>query len=537
MNIKTSLCSSLVKVFSDSPVKENSFSLSLFSGEKGNLQLVISSDEDVTVKAKCTSEAVTLFEVKEIYSRTPIDEEDCGDILLEKDGKPGYYPDLLDIFTGEICLKAGVTRALWINIDSEKLPVGKNTLAFKLTADGFNKTLETEITVLKERLPAQKLIHINWFHSDCLATYYNTEVFSEDYWRITENFIKNAVSHGVNCILTPLFTPPLDTEVGGERPTVQLVRVKRCRNYRYEFDFTLLDRWVDMCLAAGAEYFELSHLFTQWGAKHAPKIMAETSKGLKRIFGWETAAASDAYMNFLSQLGPALKEYTDKKGITDICFIHCSDEPGLHDIKHYKKASDAVRKYFSAYEHIDALSDFEFYKKGLIGTPVPEEGSIDEFDGNVPKLWTYYCCGQYKDELPNRFFSMPSIKNRILGVLLYKYNCTGFLHWGFNFYYSQYSKRPVDPFTETDAGGSFPSGDSFVVYPGKDGMPLSSLRQKVFYDAFQDISALRALENKYSREYVLDFIKEQLGDIGFRSYPLDAQLFLSFREALNKHFM
>ncbi len=534
MSIKSKFCSSLVKIFTDTKCTDNFSAISLLSGEKGNFQLVLQSDCDCTVKVTTDFSAASLYEVKEIYSRTPIDKEDCGDILLEKNGDPGFYPDLLDIFTGSVEIKKAQTKALWINIDSSLLSPGEHIFTVCID-NGTEKTeLSTVIKVCKTKLPEQKLIHINWFHSDCLATYYKVPVFSEEYWQITENFIKNAVSHGVNCILTPLFTPPLDTEIGGERPTVQLVGVKRCQNYRYKFDFTLLDRWVDMCLRNGVKYFELSHLFTQWGAKHAPKIMAETSKGTKRIFGWDTKATSDAYMNFLSQLGAALKEYTDKKNITDICFVHCSDEPSLDDIKHYKKASDAVRKYFSAYEHIDALSDYDFYKEGLIGTPVPEEGNIDAFKGNVPKLWTYYCCGQYRNELPNRFFSMPSIKNRILGVLLYKYDCTGFLQWGFNFYYAQYSKREIDPFTETDAGGSFPSGDSYVVYPGKDGTPLPSLRQKVFYDAIQDISALKALENKYSREYALDFIKDNLGDINFTSYPFETEKFLSFREKLNE---
>jgi len=532
MALKTAFCSSLIKIFSDSPVDFSYEGLSLLHGEKGNFQIVFRSDRDCTVTVKTDFSAVSLYEVKEIYSRTPIHKDSCGDIYLEKNGDPGFYPDLLDIFNGTLTLKKEKTAALWVNVDSAKAVSGNYDIVFCIEEDGAKTELSFPLKIWEARLPSQELIHINWFHTDCLASYYKVPVFSEEHWRITENFIKNAVSHGVNCIFTPLFTPPLDTEVGGERPTVQLVGVKRGKNYKYEFDFSLLERWIDMCLRNGASYFELSHLFTQWGAKHAPKIMAETSEGLKKIFGWETKASSAAYMNFLSQLGPALKEYTDKKGITDICFIHCSDEPSLEDIKYYKKASDAVRKYFGAYKHIDALSDFDFYKKGLIEIPVPEEGCIEEFDGNVPSLWTYYCCGQYREELPNRFFAMPSIKNRILGVLLYKYNCAGFLHWGFNFYYSQYSKREIDPFTETDAGGSFPSGDSFVVYPGKDGSPLSSVRQKVFYDGFQDIAALKALEKKYSRQFVLGFIKEELGDINFRSYPFDTDKFLSFREKI-----
>lgn len=534
MALKTAFCSSLEKIFSNSPVDFTFDEISLLSGEKGNFQLVIQSDCDCTVTVKTDFKAAVISEVKEIYSSYPIDKEDCGDILLENNGEPGYYPDLLDTFNGSLSLKKNETKALWINIDTADLTPDSYCVSFIINEDGKDTVLSTDIKVLKLKLPAQELIHINWFHCDCLASYYKVEVFSEKHWEIVEAFIKNAVSHGVNCILTPLFTPPLDTEIGGERPTVQLVGVKRGRNYKYEFDFTLLDRWVDMCEKNGVQYFELSHLFSQWGAKFAPKIMAHTGKGYQRIFGWDTKATSASYMNFLSQFGSALKEYTDKKGITDKCFVHCSDEPGLDDIKTYKKASDAVRKYFGCYEHIDAMSDYDFYSEGLIGTPVPEEGNIDAFFGNVEKLWTYYCCGQYRNNLPNRFFALPSIKNRILGVLLYKYNCTGFLQWGFNFYYTQHSKREVDPFKESDAGGAFPSGDSYVVYPDKNGAPLSSLRQKVFYDGFQDISVLKALEKKHSREFVLDYIKEKLGDINFRNYPMDNETFMEFKEGIYK---
>lgn len=533
MAVKTAFCSSLKKVFSDTDFDFDFSSLSLLSGEKGNFQLVLRSDRDTKVFVETDFEGASLFEVKEIYSSLAIYKESCGDTLLEKNGDSGYYPDLLDIFTGEITLEKDKTHSLWVNLDTKKLEAGEYEIPFMIKENKEEKLMKLSLTVCETAIPKQELIHVNWFHSDCLASYYKVPVFSEEYWEITEAFIKNAVEHGVNCILTPLFTPPLDTEVGGERPTVQLVGVRRCQNYRYEFDFSLLDRWVDMCLRNGAEYFELSHLFTQWGAKHAPKVMAETGSGIKRIFGWETSATSNAYTNFLKQLGVSLKKYTDKKGITEKCFIHCSDEPSLEDIKYYKKASDIIRKHFGAYEHIDALSDYDFYKEGLIGTPVPEEGNIEAFKGKVPRLWTYYCCGQYRNNLPNRFFAMPAIKTRILGVLLYKFDCTGFLQWGFNFYYSQYSKREIDPFTVTDAGEAFPSGDAFIVYPGKNGKPLSSLRQKVFYDGFQDISALKALENKYSRDYVLNFINETLGDINFRDYPLDIDTFLGFREKLN----
>lgn len=66
---------------------------------------------------------------------------------------------------------------------------------------------------------------------------------------------------------------------------------------RYSFGYDKLDRYVQLALDAGMEYFEISHLFSQWGAIHAPKVMATVISGgvseYRRIFGWETDACGD----------------------------------------------------------------------------------------------------------------------------------------------------------------------------------------------------------------------------------------------------
>lgn len=128
---------------------------------------------------------------------------------------------------------------------------------------------------------------------------------------------------------------------------------------------------------------------------------------------------------------------------------------------------------------------------------------------NVPNLWVYYCCGQgYK--VSNRFFGMPSARNRIIGTQFYKYNVAGFLQWGFNFYNAQLSMYHIDPFAVTDADGAFPSGDAFVVYPGPDGTPWKSLRLLTFNEALNDLRAFRLLESFTSREFVMDLLEAML---------------------------
>ena len=527
MAVQLTIASSLEKIFAKAPLPAPSDKLCLLQGERGSLQLVITADADADCEITVTSPLpCRLYAVKDVPVGLAI-YPDARNCTVLNGGKSGDYPDLLVPLEGKLPVKAGNATVVWAEFTGE-VP-GKHEAVFTVKTGKKKTEARAAITVAAAALPEQTLRHVNWFHSDCLAVYYGAEVLSEDWWRIVENFMKNAASHGVNVSFTPLFTPPLDTKVGGERPTVQLVDVTK-KGYTYTFGFDKLDRWIDTATRSGMKHFEFSHFFTQWGAKCAPKIMAQTSKGYRRIFGWENDSLSQGYVSFLRQFGAALKEYTDKKEITDRCLVHCSDEPGMRDLNRYRKAAAVLHKYFPTYEHIDALSDFAFYKEGLIPTPVPHEQSVDEFCGNVPKLWTYYCCGQFNDELPNRFIAFPSLRNRILGTLLYKYDCDGFLQWGYNFYNTQLSIKPIDPFKVTDAGGAFPAGDGFVVYPGPGGEPLPSLRQKVFYDGIQDIAALKALEVKTSREHVLDLIKEELGDINFTHYPMDNERFLVFRE-------
>jgi hypothetical protein len=129
---------------------------------------------------------------------------------------------------------------------------------------------------------------------------------------------------------------------------------------------------------------------------------------------------------------------------------------------------------------------------------------------------------------------MPSARNRIIGMQLYKFDIRGFLQWGYNFWYSQYSRYPVDPFRVTDAGYAFPSGDAFVVYPGEDG-PIESLRLEVFYEALQDLRALKLLESLIGRDTVLNILEEGLDEpISFTKYPIDMEWLLKKREQINR---
>lgn len=446
--------------------------------------------------------------------------------------KSGLFPDLLEHFNpDQLPLTPGIWQTIWVDVEISAMLTTKEQIYISIENTDGEELAKGEVTIepIPTELPPLTIPHTRWFHTDCLAINYGVEIFSEQHWEIIENFAAYAMRHGMNTLLTPIFTPPLDTAVGGERPIVQLIDVS-VNSSEYTFGFDRLKRWVEMCKRIGVEYYEISHLFTQWGAKHAPKIIAQDGT---RLFGWETDATGPEYTNFLQQLLPALTTKLEELGIVKKVIFHISDEPGISDLQQYTNARKIVEPYLSNYKIVDALTNYDFYKQGAVSVPIPSVDHIEPFlEGNIPELWCYYCCAQTVD-VPNLFFSQPSYRNRVLGVLLYKYNIAGFLQWGYNFYNSMHSLYPVDPFVTTDADGAFPSGDPFIVYPGPEGQPLGSVRLMVAQEAFYDLRALRLLEKLAGREYVLNLIDEGLSQpITFSCYPQGEWVF-GLRQRVN----
>ena len=335
-------------------------------------------------------------------------------------------------------------------------------------------------------------------------------------------------------ILTPLFTPPLDTAPGGERLTVQLVDVT-VHDGEYSFGFERLERWVEVCRRCGVSYLEMAHLFTQWGAKAAPKIMGTVDGAEKRLFGWETDAHGEEYARFLREFLPALMDELKRLGVADRVYFHISDEPSLEHLEDYRHACSLVKPYIQGRTVIDALSDFAFYQTGALQKPVVAIDHLEQFlQAEVSGLWTYYCVGQYRD-VTNAFIAMPAARTRILGVQLYLFQLEGFLQWGYNFYHTELSRRQINPYETTDAGGVFPSGDPFQVYPGPDGNPEESLRFMNLHLAMQDLRALEALETLRGREHVLQLLNEcAQGLLTLTEYPREAAFFEKLRRRVNE---
>lgn len=536
--LQCKMVSSLTKVFLDQEPVEEKLEVSILRGETASFQVAAKIYGDIRVTVTAPGLNVKVREVEPVPVRYPCPNGLEDDNYLRK--TPGMYPDLLTAMPENgLNRVGGYWKAFWIDVEPEEnTKTGDYEVKVCVEClEGQEGYFEDTVKVhfVDCQLPSQKLLMTNWFHPDCLADYYKVEVWSEEHWAIVENFVRSAVKLGINMILTPLFTLALDTQVGLERTTVQLVDVNVDGGV-YSFGFDRLERWVKMCQACGITHFEMSHLYTQWSSNRAPKVMATVDGEYKRIFGWDVEGTSPEYRDFLAAFLPRLVEKLKELGIKDYCRFHLTDEPGEWFIPTYLEEKAQVEPYLDGIKMMDALSHFEFYKQGAVDYPVPatNAGDLPQFlASDVPEKWVYYCCGQDKD-VSNRFIAMPSSRTRILGVQLYKYNISGFLQWGFNFYNSVLSRKHIDPFAVTDGCDTFHAGDPFIVYPGADGQPMESIRYMVFRQAIQDMRALQLLERLAGRELVERLIAEGLEEeLTLTRYPRENEYLINLRRKVN----
>lgn len=542
--IKTNLVTSLEKCFPEQHPEEFETinKLSALKGERISVQLIYRAyGENIIHRdwGKITAEGfpqfnITVRSVECIPSLLPCYPGKYDDNYLKT--QAGLYPDLLLPLGNENCLPIVVNelRSAWITFETDDDCIGLNTVKINLTDRNGNilaqHTLELE--VLPVALPKQKLIVTQWFHSDCIANYYNCKVFSSKWWKIVENFVKTAVKNGQNMLLTPVFTSPLDTEVGRERLTVQLVDVT-VKDGDYLFGYEKLDKWLEMCDRCGIEYYEISHFFTQWGAAHAPKIMAKVNGKEKRIFGWETDASGQEYSKFIRSFLTDFIAHMKKLGRDKRCYYHISDEPNQNNLNQYVKSKAVIADLLNDYNVMDALSHKEFYDSGAVTLPIVANDAIQPFiDAKVARLWTYYCCGQ-SINVSNRFFAMPSCRNRCIGAQMFYYDIEGFLQWGYNFYSSYGSLSAVNPYLDSTGNYFVPSGDAYSVYPAQNGEAYESLRLTVFNEALQDLRAFELCASFIGKEKTSQELESVLGEIRFDRCARSAKEVISAREKIN----
>ena len=522
--------------------EKDCYSATVLKGEHFAYQVVLSS-KTLRYSGICeiTSELEDYIEAY-IVENAVMDyayPQDADDDYIAKEN--GTMPDILIPLKerGNILhLSNHTTIWLDINIPKDCKPgVYKLTVKMKSTSlgdyEGFEVFEVMRINVLDVEMPEQKTLFTQWFHTDCIASTHKVEIYSEKHWELIDKYMKMAANLGINMILTPIITPHFNVAEGTSRPNVQLVDIEKDEN-GYTFDFSRLKRWINMAKENGINYFEMAPFFSQWGLKYTPNIVVKENGNIYHKFGWHVSSEDKEYEEFLKAFIPELIKVLKSEKICENTYFHLSDEPTRANLEKYKFAYELIKPLIGDCKIMDACSDYDFYREGFMDVPVACTNSIETFlNDDVKELFAYYCCTG-DNGVSNRFMSMPSYRNRIMGIQMYKYDIKGFLQWGYNFYYNKLSEYLINPYVTTSADKAYPSGDSFSVYPGEDG-PLYSTRGLIFKDALQDIELLRMLESYIGKKAVVELIEEEAGmEITFRQYPKNPLFIIELTDKVKK---
>ncbi|UVY82853.1 DUF4091 domain-containing protein [Brachybacterium sp. NBEC-018] len=537
--MQTRLTDSLEKVLGPTPPRplttRGDVHVSGFLGERLSLQLAVllETGDGETVRVGVGGPLAGVTDLSAVR-RVPVsfaapEGADAHYLVTE----PGEYPDLLEPApTGPVSLTPGTWEALWIDVlVTDPGLAGDHDLEITVESEGGCARHRVRVRIHPRELPPLALLNTHWFHADSLAVHYDVPLLGERHWELIEAFLGAAREMDVNSVLTPVWTPPLDTAVGHERPTVQLVGIEETGPGEYRFDLTALDRWLALCEAAGFRAIELAHLFTQWGAKATPKIVVDTPAGPEKRFGWHVPATDPSYRRLLEQMIPVLRAHLETHWPGEVLW-HLSDEPGEADLEGYRAARAQVADLLDGAQVVDALSSCAYAAQGLVATPVVATDHVRPFLEAGLHPWVYYCVSQGRD-VANRFIALPSVRSRVLGRQLFVHGAPGFLHWGFNFWWTQHALAPVDPFTDTCAGGAFPGGDASVVYPGPDGTPWPSIRHRVLAQAMADHRALTLLAGLAGRDAATALVDEG-GTLAYDRFSYDVAGHLAARAAVDE---
>lgn len=427
-------------------------------------------------------------------------------------------------------------QSVWFTVNPEGKPMKAGKYKIKITLTDIKEPVtilgeETlTIEVIDASLPEQTAYYTNWFHVDCVCDMFGVKPYSNAFYRIFDEYVKNMVTHRQNTILLPAFTPPLDTAVGEERMNVQLVDAEK-KPDGWTFGFEKMRRFVRHAKRHGIKIFEHSHLFSQWGAEHAPNIY---DKNGKRIFGFDTDASEAEYVGFIRAYLAEFRKFAKEEKIEKNVIFHISDEPSSEHLESYRAAHDSVAELLGGNPICDAMSDVGYYTEGLVDQPIFHVGHInDEIKESCSSFWLYYTGGE--KDTANRKISNTAAATRVIGVQMYAYNALGFLQWAYNYCYDQLSFGFGAPGSNPGIYKLFP-GIAYLCYPvstrGKQTV-VPSIREKLMAEAMDDLRALRLLESKIGRAATLALCEKHLGKIDTRTVPTGEAL-RHLRENVNQ---
>lgn len=387
----------------------------------------------------------------------------------------------------------------------------------------FQKTLKLEVSSIE--IPEKNIFYLDlWQHLSSLARVYDVEYYSDEHFRIIENFMKPLADAGQKvCDLIVSDYSWAGQECfkiyDNQSSLYEYNLIKPyIKNGKLKLDFSALDRFIEICQNLGmCEEINLFGIIGNWNRGQFSVILEDFDEPIKvRVHDLDFSKftfirTKKMYAEYVR----LIFEHLVEKNLWDITRV-MADQP--RNVGEVSEGEDLIRKirddvkikyaimHGDFFENYDG--DTENFSIILNEYIRVQNGGLKMSDTSNFQDMTWYVC--WTPFNLNQFVKSSPMESRLVGYMTYLFDMKGFLRWNYCLYpdSNDYRYRP----------DRWACGDMFFVYPGKSGVPELSLRFKQLAYGNTDYSFLRYCESKLGRETVLELVKEFTGEISDLAY-------------------
>ncbi|MFC5404061.1 glycoside hydrolase domain-containing protein [Cohnella soli] len=411
------------------------------------------------------------------------------------DGSSSYTDALVD--NTPVTVPANQTQPYWYSVyapatQAEGTYTGTATVHCSLG----NVAVPVTVVVYNVTVPPSNqstFKTLNWFTSigwgyeqteDNIPMQYNVAKYDNNWWKVIENIAKNHKKHRNNVIFTDVQALILkDTTIDN--------------NGNYTFGWATFDRFVQTFIDAGA----MQYLYTPTMLERIDSESKMKLNMLKKINGVTTRVLVDAGTaeanQYLDIYFPALKAHLDAKGWTDIFYLCASDEPYF---QYQIDGSNWLYAKFHQYFPNGKTSEVQDHKmpgvQASLSTTIP---TTYTYEANTAyyqnlriggkELWLY-TANKPLSYYMNRFITHYLDETRLLPWFVWKVGGIGYLHWGWNYWFTS-NNTEADTFDGSLGDG----GDFWLVRPNKAAYDIyDSVRSEAQLDGIEDVELLNILK-------------------------------------------
>lgn len=320
----------------------------------------------------------------------------------------------------------------------------------------YENSLETKIpltcqvsSILVPPLSSSLLGMLNFFDYDGLAMQHHVVKNSPEYWELFSHYVKAQIELRCTHILLPPGEPLFENG--------KLI----------DFDFSMAQKAGQIARKEGARWLCGGHI-AHWHAWDEKEYYPNWDQSLG-------ITTTEGYLQ-LRLYFTKWNEIISKNNWQSCMTQALADEPQTHNDSTYRILAGIFRKFMPGIPIIDAVETTNL--GGGIDIWVPKQDTYEKWRDEYEKLqaagetmW-FYTCAFPAGPIMNRSMDLPLTASRAVFWMGARYQLSGFLHWGFNYYIgSDIWHSACCP----HKGALLPAGDAHIVYPGKNG-PLRSMR-------------------------------------------------------------